>query len=213
MSEKRDTKRSIKRLEHINTWQLVVLLVLSAFIAATLLRLNNVGMVERREAVYSADKAGDDDVLFERLYALQRYASSHMNASTGDVYLDKKYQRDVERIVSQTEKANRDSSDRSAELLYQAYATCRDRFPGYSSAYTQCVGAEQDKIPENAIGVARAEFPPAALYKHNYISPVWSFDFAGVAVVISILLAGAVVIRFLLGAYLRWRLHRAYRSL
>jgi cytochrome c1 len=213
MSNTRDTKRAIRRLEQVKTWQLIVLLILSLFVSATLLRLNNVGMVERRESVYAADKAADDDEVLDRLYDLQRYASSHMNASTGDVYLDKKYQRDVERVVRETEVANRESSDRSAELLYQAYAICRDRFPGYSSAYTQCVGAEQDKIPENAIGVTRAEFPPVALYKHNFISPVWSPDFAGWSVLITVFLGVAVIIRFIVGVYLRWRLKRTYRSL
>lgn len=213
MSDTRDTKRAIKRLEQVKTWQLVVLLVLSMFVSATLLRLNSVGMVERRESVYAADKAADNEEVRDRLYDLQRYASSHMNASTGDVYLDKKYQRDVEQIVRETETANQESGDRSAELLYQAYAICRDRFPGYSSAYTQCVGAEQDKLPENAIGVTRAEFPPVALYKHSYISPVWSPDFAGWSVFITAFLGVAVIIRFLVGVYLRWRLKQTYRSL
>lgn len=212
MNEKRAVKKNIKRIERIKTWQLVVLLVLSLFVSATLLRLNNVGMIERREAVYQADKAGEDYTTGDRLYDLQRYASEHMNASTGDVYLDKKYLRDLERITKEAEAANQASGDKSAELLREAYEVCRDRYPGYSLAYTQCVGAEQDKIPANAIGVTKAEFPPASLYKHSFISPLWSFDFAGIAVLASALLVVLIIARLLVASFLRWRLHRLYRS-
>ena len=45
--DKKKTKFRIKRLSQIKTWQLVVLLIMSGFISATFLRLNNVGMVER----------------------------------------------------------------------------------------------------------------------------------------------------------------------
>ena len=57
--DKRKTRFRIKRLSQVKTWQLMILLVMVGFISATFLRLNNVGMVERRQAVENADKAGD----------------------------------------------------------------------------------------------------------------------------------------------------------
>lgn len=212
MTDRRSVKRDLWRLEHVKTWHLVVLFVLSLFVAATFLRLNNVGMVERREAVYQADKAGDEFAIYDRLYDLQRYSAEHMNANTGDVYLDNLYKRDVEELTKKAEQANIASSERSAEILRQAYETCRNRYPGYSSAYTSCVGAEQDKIPENSIGVTKVEFPEPSLYRHSYISPLWSPDYAGFAVVVSLLLFVSIIARFLIGLYLRWQLHRQYRS-
>ena len=52
--DKRKTKFRIKRLSQVKTWQLVILLIMAGFISATFLRLNNVGMIERREAVENA---------------------------------------------------------------------------------------------------------------------------------------------------------------
>ena len=86
--DKKKTKFRIKRLSQIKTWQLVILLIMSGFISATFLRLNNVGMVERRESVEHADKAGDIVNLQQRLYDLQRYVSTHMNADPGKIALD-----------------------------------------------------------------------------------------------------------------------------
>ena len=58
MADKRGTRRAIRRLEEIKTWQLVILLVMASFVSATFLRLNNIGMIERRDAVINADKEG-----------------------------------------------------------------------------------------------------------------------------------------------------------
>ena len=81
--DKKKTKFRIKRLSQIKTWQLVILLIMSGFISATFLRLNNVGMVERRESVENADKAGDIVNLQQRLYDLQHYAGQRQRSSCG----------------------------------------------------------------------------------------------------------------------------------
>ena len=61
------------------------------------MRLNNIGMVERRSAVMSADNEGNDDMTRDRLYDLQRYVTSHMNTDMGKgVYLEASYKRAVE---------------------------------------------------------------------------------------------------------------------
>lgn len=212
VANKRSVRRDIKRLEHVRTWQLLVLLLLSLFVAATFLRLNNVGMVERRDAVYSADENGDEYVIADRLYDLQRYSAAHMNASSGDVYLDNLYKKGVESAIKKAEEANAASSKKSAEILRQAYITCKTRYPGYSLAYTLCVGEEQDKIPANTVDVVIAEFPSPSLYRHSFISPVWSPDYAGWSVLVSLLLGGAVILRVIVGLYLRWKISRHYRS-
>lgn len=74
-----------------------MLLLIVGFVAATFLRLNNIGMVQRREAVINADEQGNGDNIVERLYDLQRYVSAHMNTDLGQgVYLEKSYNRDLQ---------------------------------------------------------------------------------------------------------------------
>ena len=212
MADKRSVKRNLWRLDHVKTWQLIVIFLLFAFVSATLLRLNNVGMVERRDAVDQADAAGDTYLAADRLYDLQRYSAEHMNADTGDIYLDNLYTLKVEELTKEAEAANAESSQKSAEILRAAYETCKNRYPGYSSAYTLCVGEEQKKIPDNSIGVTTVQFPSPSLYRHSFISPVWSPDYAGWFIVVTLVVGIAVIVRFLVGLYLRWQLRRHYRS-
>ena len=45
MADKRAARRNLRRLERVKTWQLLILFVLVCFVAATFLRINNVGMI------------------------------------------------------------------------------------------------------------------------------------------------------------------------
>ena len=95
MANKQQVKRSMKRLRRVKMWHLVLLLMVLLVLSATFLRLNNVGMTERRRAVLSADKAGNMEQIRQRIADLQQYSSAHMNADTGPIYLQEQYNRDV----------------------------------------------------------------------------------------------------------------------
>ena len=86
MTDKRNVRFKIRRLEQVKTWQLLILFVMFAFITATFLRLNNVGMVERREAVYAADSFLPDCSIsiFYRCFSETRLASKN-DCSFGSV--------------------------------------------------------------------------------------------------------------------------------
>ena len=60
-------------------------------IAATFMRLNNVGMAQRRETVIQTDKTGDKRGDKGQIFELQRFVTSHMNANMGVVYLENQY--------------------------------------------------------------------------------------------------------------------------
>ena len=59
LADTQHVRRTVKAVEKVKTWQLAVVLLMAVFVAATFLRLNNIGMIERRDAVYAADEAGD----------------------------------------------------------------------------------------------------------------------------------------------------------
>ena len=75
MADKRQVKRSIRQLQRIKTWQLLILLFLMSFVTATFLRLDNIGMDQRKKAVLTADKSGNEASIQSRLYDLQRYSA------------------------------------------------------------------------------------------------------------------------------------------
>lgn len=209
MTDKKNVKKSIKRLQYVKTWQLVVVLILFGLLAATFLRLNNIGMVERRTAVLAADKANDEVALKNNLFALQRHASAHMNAGSGVVYLEYSYKRDVQKIVERARRA----SDVQDNVLNRADAICRAQFPGYSQAYVQCNATEQARIQGNNPGQGTANFPNPELYRHEYYSPAWSPDFAGWSLVICGLITLVIIARLLSLAILKALLHKHYSSI
>lgn len=192
MAEKRQVHHSIRQLQRVKTWQLLILLLLCGFIAATFLRLNNIGMVQRRDAVISADKAGDDTAIQERLYDLQRYVTSHMNADMGFVYLEHQYKRDSQRVI---DAASGDGNP-NGNIYKKAQETCAPKFSSYSQAYLQCTVDYLAQFAPANNPSSVVELPKADAYRHSYASPLWTPDFAGFS-----LLAGLLILLMIIGRF------------
>jgi hypothetical protein len=209
VADKRRVRRTIKDLQRIKTWQLLVLLILVGFIAATFLRLNNIGMVERRAAVIAADKVGDQDNTIRRLYDLQQYVSAHMNTDLGKgVYLESSYQRD-----SQTALNNASNDQNPNGNIYEkAQEVCAPRFSHYSTAYLQCTTSELEKYPAASNLIDAVNLPPASAYLHDYESPFWSPDFAGWSVVVCVVIVLMIFARLISLGILKLMVRRHYRS-
>jgi len=205
VADKRNIRRGIGWLQRVRTWQLVLILVVLALITATFLRLNNIGMIERRTAVFSADKTGDQETIRARLFDLQRYTAGHMNADSGTIYLEAQYRRDTQAAIEAA--SARDSGNNINQKADQA---CKAQFGGYSQAYVQCFASELAKYPAGANEPDKANLPNPALYRHDFSSPAWSPDFAGFSLLICVLLTIVIVARLLALALLRALLHRHY---
>lgn len=208
MSDKRTIRRELHQLGKIKTWQLVILLILCAFVAATFLRLNNTGMVERRNALEGADKSGDANSITARLYDLQRYSASHMNASTGAVYLQESYNRDARKAMAGTSTAGGSQSPQA-----KADAICNPQLHthGYSLEYQNCMLNELTKAGQ-VVDPSGLKLPSPALYRYNFISPVWSSDFAGWSLVVCALILLVIIVRLIVLAVLHILLKRQYRE-
>lgn len=209
MADKRHIKEGIYWLQRVKTWQLLLVLVVALLLAATLLRLNNIGMIERRTAVINADKAGNNEITKARLFDLQRYSASHMNADSGVVYLAGQYQRDTQAAITAASSGGNGSSNINA----QADAVCKERHSGYSQAYVQCFAAELAKYPSGINEPSKAVLPSAGLYRHSFHSPIWSPDFAGFSVLVCIVLTLVILLRLVSLLLLRALLRRHYSSI
>lgn len=208
MADKRHVKKSIKNLQRLKTWQLLILLIIVGFIAATFLRLNNIGMVQRRDAVLAADKAGRVDDIRNRLLDLQQYAASHMNSNTGPFYLEQQYRRDAQKLVDATKNDNNPNGNINAK----AEAVCRPRYQVWSPAYVQCFTDELAKYPPSPNLSQNVSLPSTELYRYSFDSPLWSVDFAGLSVVIFILILLVIIGRLIGLATLSLLLKRHYRG-
>ncbi len=198
-------------MQLIKTWQLLLLLIVSVLLSATFLRLNNIGMIERRTAVLAADKAGDVELTRDRLYDLQRYTSVHMNADSNAIYLEEEYKRALKKIADAVDKSTNDQT--IADRRY-AFSECAKTFTAFSSSWALCIG---DKLSERASSANRSKIdtglPSVALYKHEFTSPIWSADFAGFSVLLSGLITVVIILRLLGLFVLKLLLRRHYKSI
>jgi len=166
-------------------------------------------MVERRAAVMSADEAGDQEVTIQRLYDLQQHVTSHMNTDMGTgVYLEESYRRDSQKVLDQ---ASGDQNP-NGNIYKKAQEVCAPRFSGYSAAYLQCTTSELAKYPASSDLIGAVKLPSASAYLHDFVSPVWSPDFAGWSVVLCGLIILMIIVRLIALAILRFLLHRHYRA-
>jgi hypothetical protein len=187
---------------YVRTWHLIVLLVLCSLASVELLRQNSLGMIERKNEVKMADEQGDQQKIQAALAELQRYVSMHMNTSMGDkgIYLEKTYQRAYERAVQ--DNLTHDVTGRT--LYDQADAACQSVFNKTYSfpAYTQCVAGKLSVQAGGHDPLSVVKPPAVDLFRYNFVSPGWSPDAAGIAVLVSVLLIVALLARLLLALML-----------
>lgn len=210
MADKKQARYDLKQLKRVKSWQLVIVLILFGFVSATFLRLNNIGMVERRAAVISADKAGNSENTRNRLYDLQRYVSSHMNTDMGKgVYLEATYKKDVQAVYS----AASNDSNPNGNIYKKAQEVCQPQFDYMSYAYIQCTTDELAKYPASGDLTSTVQLPKADSYLHNFVSPLWSPDFAGWSVLVCVVILIMIIIRFIGVIILKIVLHHRYKSI
>lgn len=201
----------LRRLKAVKTWQLVVILLLMAIIAATLLRLNNLGMLERRNAVIAADEKGDSIELQSSISELRGYVTAHMNTSLGNgFYLSHSYERAREAAT----RAAGDTDNPNSAVYQQASVECqsgaeRVRYGGY----VQCVIAKVSTVSGQENPVSALKLPRAESYKINFASPLWSFDLAGIAVAICLLIIVIIIVRFIEVIILKIMLKRRFSNI
>ncbi|HEY5695519.1 MAG TPA: hypothetical protein VIQ80_01660 [Candidatus Saccharimonadales bacterium] len=193
----------------MKTWQLFILLILIGFVAATFLRLNNIGMDQRRAAVLSADKSGDEAAIQSRLYDLQRYTVEHMNADTAPFYLENEYKREAQRRID----AAKTYANPNGNIYAKAEAVCKPQFTVWSEAYVQCFADQLSKYPPSPNPAENVTLPDVSLYRYNYESPLWTPDFAGWSVLLCGVIILMIIARLLGMAILRLLLKRHYRGI
>jgi len=159
-------------------------------------------MIERREAVFAADKVGDNEKIQSRLYDLQRYVSAHMNTDMGKgIYLEESYKRDVQIAYTKASSEN--------NIYKKAQEVCAPQFTSWSQAYVQCTIGELAKYPASD----NLKLPHADAYLHVFVSPLWSSDFAGWSMLVCIVILTMIIVRFIGVLILRLMLHHRYKSI
>ncbi len=201
----------LRWLKKAKTWQLILLLILIGFIAATFLRLNNIGMIERRDAVLAADKKLDKAGAKQTLVELQNYVSSHMNSDMDKgILLSNIYQKDYNEAVASAADARNPNSD----LYQKASLDCRARFQGGSTSfrndYVTCVADVVSQLPANQ---QSANVPRLENYHYNFASPLISPDLAGFMTLLALALTFFILLRLILLYSLKFIIKRRAKIL
>jgi hypothetical protein len=166
-------------------------------------------MVERRAAVIAADEQGNDEIITQRLYDLQQYVTAHMNTDlNGGVTLAASYERDKQAIIKQ---ASGDQNP-NGNIYGKADDFCAPKFNVYTTAYLHCFLSQLEKYPSADELKSDLTLPDDKLYTHDFVSPVWSPDFAGWSVVLCALLLVIIVVRLVTIGILRLMLRHHYKS-
>ncbi|HET8690101.1 MAG TPA: hypothetical protein VFL81_01575 [Candidatus Saccharimonadales bacterium] len=207
---KRHWAIDLARLRKLKTWQLVVILLLLSLVAATFLRMNNLNMVERRDAVVAADKKGDKSAIKSSLSELQSYVSHHMNTDLGQgIYLTSSYDRDRAAAIAKAQ-----SSKDAGAAYRQADQECKQRFTGgvssFRNDYVQCV---VNKTASLKSASDTLKLPKSELYRYDFASPLWSPDLAGLFAALAALTLLIIVVRSLSMLVLSLLLRRHFRTL
>lgn len=210
MADKGRIKQNIKDLQRIKTWQLIILLIIVGFIAATFLRLNSIGMTQRREAVINADQQGNEQDIIKKLYDLQRYVTTHMNTDLGrGVYLEQSYNRDIQTW----QETQYGASNPNGNIYKKAQEVCAPQFSRYSYAYLQCTTNELAKYPAAADPASDTSKPRQEAYIHSFSTPLWSPDFAGWSVLVFGVILLLIFIRIISLGVLQLMLSRHYKQI
>ncbi len=163
-------------------------------VAVYALRANNVRMIELKQAVYTADEQNGDIEL--SLQNLRTFVTTHMNtqmrspdASEPPIQLVNQFNRLLQ--AEQARLANQDASQ-----VYRAAQQACESGAIPLTARAQCI---QEYVVANGGQITESSLPPKELYTFDFASPRWSFDLAGIAIVLAAISALLLSIRLFVG--------------
>lgn len=188
------------RLQKVRYAYLVAAVLLTSLMFIFAYRQNNLTALRLRDELLETDKNNGDTE--SALRKLREYTYSHMNAElTGSnniyppIQLKYRYERLVAAEKQRVTQAN-------SQLYTQAQAYCESIMPrGVSRDRVPCIQdyvATRNPQAEQAI--------PDALYKFNFVSPVWSPDLAGWSLVAAGVSLIALISRWLLELWFKLKL-------
>ena len=176
-------------------------------------------MTELRDAVLQADEEEDDEKIASSLAELRDFVSSNMVINivdengnqkimfgTGPFYLEHQYLRAANKALEEAEEeASRQSDANPNGNIYGlAGSVCRplaiqNGWRWDTPEYINCMMSEIAKYPaaEELHDTIIAKIPSTEMYRHNYASPVWAPSFAGLFVLITIVVIVVIFIRLL----------------
>ncbi|MBR1795851.1 hypothetical protein IJ765_01135 [Candidatus Saccharibacteria bacterium] len=209
-------KRVLKGVKGIKAWQLVLILIPMLFLTATFLRFDHIEMTRLRNIVEETDASGDGVQTAAAVDELKKFVFSHtviniteqnglniVYFGTGPFYLSNQYYQKAAAILAEAEARAADDSNPNGNIYAAAMAVCKpqaiaNRWVWNSPGYIACMTGEINKYPasENITETIKADLPNPALYRNEFVSPVWTPTASGFCSLISLVLIAWILVRF-----------------
>lgn len=168
----------VTKLNRVNPWVLSFLCLVFVVCSIVGLRQNNLKMVQLRNAVAEADEQNTD--VESALKNLREHVYAHMNTdlTSGNlaIYPPVQLKYRYERLVAAERER---TANTNAQIYNQAQIECEKLFPAGLSGSSR-IPCIQEYVAKNG---TKEQSIPDALYKFDFISPKWSWDFAGWSIV------------------------------
>lgn len=162
-----------------------------ALIGVLALRGNNLRMVELREDVFVEDNKNGQ--ISESLDTLRAYIYSHMNTST-EVELKYSYERQAQAAITSAANSGGQQNFNIFDGLPAGCSTSRN----FSNITEPCVRDYINKRLQELGGdnPKPVDLPDKRLYIYSFRAPLFSFDLAGISLLLSAVLgvSGATII-------------------
>ncbi len=221
VSKKKKSKKALSRIFHISSWKLILVLILLIFLGATLLRFDNLRMVELRDAVLAADEQEDKDKILSSLNELRNFTLKHIifitiseNGQdqivfgTGPFYLENLYIHDAKEAIAkqqaEIEKQGTTGQNPNGNIFYKVAQICDGRaraggWPYYDKRYLDCYTNELAKYPSSSSLTTELEavLPPTENYRFDIAAPMWYPCASGIVILIAIIIAIWLICRFI----------------
>ena len=196
--DKRKLHHVYKQIRPFGARYFLIAAVVSLVVGLVALRQNNITAINLRDEVGRVDEQnGDVEAALRRL---REHVYNHMNSNLGGgatniqqpVQLKYRY----ERLVA-AEKAR--VSAENERIYNDAQVECERRFPSGLSGSNRIPCIEEYVSSRNV----KEQPIPDALYKFDFIAPVWSPDLAGLSLLLSAVLLLLALVRFTADYWLR----------
>lgn len=219
--QKKKSKKTLREKFHINSWKLVLVLILLVFLAATLLRFDHIKMTDLRSEVLAADEAGDDERLLKAINNLRDYTFTHIIFNihesngeqrvvfgTGAFYLENRYKRDAEAAIAEAQKIidqGSSNTNTNGNIYKKVSQICDAQGKRYGwnypdRRYLSCYTTELQKYPaeDSIVTDFEALLPPTETYRYDFASPIWCACPSGIVILIGLIIILILLIRLII---------------
>lgn len=171
------------KIEHFSPWYLLAVSLVGGMVCVLALRQNNLNMIKLRDKVFAADKADGD--IEGALRDLRSYVYAHMNTNLSSdnsikppIQLKYRYER---LLKAEQDRVKSDSG----QTYTDAQRYCEKKFPEgfYGATRLPCI---RDYLKKHTPKAVQERPIPDALYKFDFVSPLWSPDLAGWSMLVAI---------------------------